>query len=78
MFKRCHLTANSFIIPGTYDWQLCEGLSIHIQELQTFAVITSLYVVVLTCNKDCSTCRNLLNPAMCDTIANHKVYQLYH
>ena len=45
---------------------------------QTFAVITSLYIVVLTRNKDHSTHRNLPNPTMCDTIANHKLYKLYH
>ena len=27
-------------------------MSIHVQESRTFMVITSLYVVILTCNKD--------------------------
>ena len=43
-----------------------------------FAVVTSLYVVILRHNKDHSTRRNLPNPTMCDMIANHKLHELYH
>ena len=43
-----------------------------IRLLYTFAVITSLYVIVLTLNKKYSTRHNLPNPTMCDTTANYK------